>query len=340
MLGNPKFLVLGLALVVPSVPNAVAAEGVSFGANASITYDDNIGFARVDEDKFDDVITAVGAEATFQGLGNVSLTGGVNYNHVSDLRDLSYYSLDLGVAHTGNFGTGIDGAWYRLGVKGSWLEYKDSPIRDGYRVTLTASTGRRLSENVSGSIGWQYKVRESTEDDFSGPRASRRFSSHNEDVDADEDEETGTAPSPSPSPDTEPDMADYQGPTEAMLNKPGDIFDLEGHSLFAYLQYSLDPVSAVFGQYTLFMGDVTSTQRPDNFRETGSDNPVAPDSAFGPGFYAWRVDADVHQVETGFKRQIGNRGHVRVSGKYIEALGDGNNDYTDVIVTLSGGLTF
>lgn len=117
-----------------------------------------------------------------------------------------------------------------------------------------------------------------------------------------------------------------------------EVFDLDKHGAFAHMEFAPAISTTFYGEYSFFSGDTTATGRlPFN---DGATFVRYPDLAFGPDFIVWRIDADVHIGEIGVKHRINDNLQLDLSGQYLKAFGESDNDYENARVSLTANYRF
>ena len=118
-------------------------------------------------------------------------------------------------------------------------------------------------------------------------------------------------------------LADHNFPVAPGI--PGDVFDLSGHTLALKSDFLLSERLTFFGGYSLRIGDVASTTQR-NLPIFLASTAVSADPAFGKGFFAYRVHADVHTLTVGLSIAVGQ--HSSVNLEYDHVIGDARGGIT------------
>jgi hypothetical protein len=121
-------------------------------------------------------------------------------------------------------------------------------------------------------------------------------------------------------------MADHARRVTPRL--PGDVFDTTAHTVSGRVDFLYNETLSLFGAYAWREGDVVSTTRRNTAIFTNS-KAVTPDPAFGPDFFAYKIDATVHMLTFGMSFAVtdhlsANFGYERQIG-----LGRGGLDYSN-----------
>ncbi|MEN8128644.1 MAG: hypothetical protein ABFS45_00330 [Pseudomonadota bacterium] len=163
-------LAASLSILMFFIPTlGYTSDALSFTPEVGVRYDNNVGLAPKSADKVEDFVTRVGGKVQYTAFGSPTnkfvLGGGVRYDHFFDLTDLSNLAVSASALYRGQFGPEPTSVWYSLKGEITGLYFKESEIRDGYKTAITATLGKRLSDNFAVSAGYQYQLRRSTNDD-------------------------------------------------------------------------------------------------------------------------------------------------------------------------------
>jgi hypothetical protein len=120
-----------------------------------------------------------------------------------------------------------------------------------------------------------------------------------------------------------------------------DAFSQAGRSFTANAQYSLsDRISFSFGSL-LRHGDVVSTTRAAEYVFPFTDfKAVAPDPAFGPGAYAYRLEGTTYAVRLGADYSLTEHSLIGCGFQRLETHARGGNNYTNSVPQLTWNYEF
>mgnify|MGYP001821314479 CR=1 FL=1 len=293
------FATTGLAVLLLAGPaTATGQSRSSFGLEAGLRHDSNIGLATDGDDEIDDYTARLAATIQYPmlrvGGSEVLLSGGVHYDHVSDVSDISNYGASASVRFRGRFGSDRLAPWFSLYADITGLKYSDSEIRDGYKWGVTATLGKPLHEKFAISGGYRFRQRKSTDDSPGQPNVP------------------------------------------AFANA-SEVFDLDQWGLFAQVQFAPAESTRLYGEYSYFSGDVVSTGRTVS---NGGQFAQAADQAFGAGFMAWKIDADINLFELGVSHNFSTNLNVDIAAEYLDADGESGNDYDNLALVGKGVYRF
>jgi hypothetical protein len=115
------------------------------------------------------------------------------------------------------------------------------------------------------------------------------------------------------------------------------VFDLDNWAAFLRGSFTVGANTELFLKYTYRSGDVASTGR---MFTNGGQFDRAWDTAFGPGFIVWKIDADQNIFDAGATYVFSNRFSMELAAGYLDASGSSGNDYDNLYATLSGAFAF
>ena len=152
-----------------------AESSISWNMTPEARYEDNIGLAPDSQSKRDDVTLRLAGTFTWQPIQTVANETTFNvtpfYDGVQSLTNLSKYGVSIGVTQLHQFGNAFGAPWIELHLEGTWLEYEDSELRDGYKGEAKLSFGKRFNPKFSASLGYRYQLRRTTDDNPEGSLA-------------------------------------------------------------------------------------------------------------------------------------------------------------------------
>lgn len=119
-------------------------------------------------------------------------------------------------------------------------------------------------------------------------------------------------------------MADHEIAVTARL--PGDVFDQESHTLSFRVDFLYSEAISLSAGYALRIGDVASTTLR-NAEIFAASSAVTADSVFGPGAFAYKVDATTHVLGFGLSLALGERSSFNLGYERQIGLGNGGVDY-------------
>ena len=294
---KPRHLLVGVLL--PATHVWADESSLTWALSSEARYEDNIGFAPDDPSKRDDLTTRVAGTVTWEpvqtAVRQVSFTAGPYYDFVKDLVDLSNGGAVVGVRLLQQLSTDFTSPWVALSSEARWMSYKDSEIRDGYRIDSELTVGKRFNEKFGVSIGYRYQIRVSTEDNPEGTLV-------------------------------DPILGDRHS---------NEVFDQDRHGPFVNLEFDPFPRTTLFAEYSYLSGEVAATAdaaaftNPEDF---DSARDFAFDE--GIRFLCWKVDADQNIYTMGATQAISNRWQANLTADYLDAKAESGNDYSNWVVTL------
>jgi hypothetical protein len=113
-----------------------------------------------------------------------------------------------------------------------------------------------------------------------------------------------------------------------------DTFDTELHSIGVNGDYLLTEDWLLFASYTRYSGDIVATTRPNTYIIQQSDAIVS-DPAYGPGRYAYRLDADTDVIKVGANYYLSENSSVELVYMRRDSDIGQYTDYSSNIYTLN-----
>ncbi len=124
-------------------------------------------------------------------------------------------------------------------------------------------------------------------------------------------------------------------PEGGLLNRNSDdVFDVDRYGPFFKLSFSPTPKTNLFFEYNYMTGDVAATGRGTEFNNQEAFD-AARDFAFEEGidFVAWRIDADQNIYALGINQEITDQLGLALTLNYLEADGEFDNNYENMVAT-------
>jgi hypothetical protein len=115
---------------------------------------------------------------------------------------------------------------------------------------------------------------------------------------------------------------------------PGDTFDLRSQSATLDVRFSVSEQTLVFVGHAWRNGDVVSTSMP-NARIFRTSTALSRDPVFGPGMFAYKLDAITHTLSLGASQALGTRSALNASYQRQMTHGAGDNDYFKNVFALT-----
>ena len=112
----------------------------------------------------------------------------------------------------------------------------------------------------------------------------------------------------------------------ASTRLPGDVFDTTSHTYSGRVDFLLNETVSLFAGYAWREGDVVSTTRRNATIFTNS-TALTPDRAFGPDFFAYKIDATVHILSVGMSLALNEHASLNLGYERQIGLGRGGLDY-------------
>ena len=102
--------------------------------------------------------------------------------------------------------------------------------------------------------------------------------------------------------------------------RSNEVFDLKKDVLFVMGDFALGPVTTLFLEFTYKEGDeATSGRFIDEFGWLGTSIPWGWDSAFGPDYQVWKVDAKQYIYEVGIAHSFTDKFSIDAGYSYVDA---------------------
>lgn len=302
--------ILGIGLALGAAGTQAADSRLSWNMTVDFRYDDNIGLAPDPDSERNDLSTKVSGSMTWTPVETATDTLGFSvtpfFEGVKDLEDLTNYGAELRAQWRHQFSSAFTAPWIAVEGTYTWMEFEDSEPRDGYEFSGELALGKQFNERIGLSVGARYHNRTSTED-----------------------EPEGTFFTPAP-------------PNGNLVSRNAeDVFDLESYGPFVKLTYDPAPRTSLFVEYSYLEGDVAATGSAIGFNNPAAFDAVR-DFAFEEGsrFLTWRIDADQNLYSAGVTQAINDKLDVELTGTFLEASGEFDNDYENLVVALGGTWNF
>jgi hypothetical protein len=175
------------ALLAGAAPSR-AAERAFVDAELGFVRDDNVSRAERARDTFEDYIAKGAAALSYRApagaRGQVVVRGGIEAEIFADWDDLSHAGPTGALEYRFQPRAGYTAPWYALALAGSYRWYRDSAIREGPEIRVTASAGRRLTDRFAGRLGYGYERRRAVEGDVFDTDLHRLFAEFDWDLTA------------------------------------------------------------------------------------------------------------------------------------------------------------
>lgn len=120
---------------------------------------------------------------------------------------------------------------------------------------------------------------------------------------------------------------------------PGDVFDLEGRTLSAALEYSLTPDTILIAGYSRRSGDVASTTQR-NFPIFKASSAIDFDPVFGNNTFGYKLYGISHTLDLGVSHALGDHTSVNLSWQRNWTYGTNDVNYFGNVVRASLLLAF
>ena len=303
---------VGMALLVAtSSTHATAQDAPSrFSASAAVEsrYDSNIALAPQSSSERDDLSTRVSFSGVLQArqtaTQDLKLSVTPFYEGVADLSDLSRYGVGVQATFRQQLSPAFTAPYVRVSATADWQEYEDSEPRDGFEGEADVAVGKQFSPKLGAELGYRYRFQRSTNNSPEGratPDALGRLT----------------------------------------VRGAADVFDTDNHGGFVRLL--LDPIprwSATL-EYNYMTGDVSASSdilefvNPEQF-DTVRDFALEE----GTQFQAYRIDADQHIFSANGQFAATDKLTLDLGVRYLDASGEQNNDYDNLVVTIGGRWRF
>jgi len=129
------------------------------------------------------------------------------------------------------------------------------------------------------------------------------------------------------------DWRDADEDDQRLASKPGDVFESDATEFAVAADVQLDNGVMLLASWSVRDGDVVSTARP-NATIFGASKAITPDAAFGPGLYAYRLDALTQTAILGFNYPLAYMVSVQLDYEYQESDADAGIRYDKNLVRL------
>ena len=167
------------ALVLSSVAAGVSAAGWVVDVDAGIAYDDNIGRAERDVDRFSDERAHIGATLKRSlvlteslGLGVDATITGTKWGSFDDFDVLhGFGALRWRFQRVRRFGA----PWLELDMEGGYRRHQDSALRDGPHGTVLVAGAMRPTDAFLLRAGYGFDVRRGRESEVFDTEVHRLF---------------------------------------------------------------------------------------------------------------------------------------------------------------------
>jgi len=152
-------------LLIPAAP-ALAGE-TRFGVDAEFSHYTNVNRAAVSSEEQSDNAVALEAYAARSLLltdrSGMVMRGGLRAKEFFDFGDMSSLGFSGRAAYRFQPSPGFTSPWLELAAGLEALSHRDSEIRDGYSLSVSASIGRYLTDRIRIEGGAGYERRNASE---------------------------------------------------------------------------------------------------------------------------------------------------------------------------------
>jgi len=226
------------------------------------------------------------------------------YEGVADLSDLSRYGVGVGVNFRQQLNNAFTSPYVRVQAAVDWQTFDNSEPRDGFKGQGDIAVGKQFSPKLGLELGYRYRFQRSTDD--------------------------------SPEGSATPDQLG-----RLTVRGPDRVFDTDNHGGFIKVMFDPIPRWSGFFEYNYMTGDVSSSSNILEFATPELFDTVR-DFALeeGVSFQAYRIDADQHIYSLGGQFAATDKLTLDLGVSYLDASGEQNNDYTNVVATLAGRWRF
>ena len=150
--------------VIAGVPAPAGAVTPVIDLSSTLEFNDNVARAEVHTQSESDTLWTHQANLALRHRFNEKLglliSGRLAYTRHFSFTDLNNFQTGFSTGlHFKPF-AGYSMPWFALDARGTGLAYEGSRIRDGWKVDLSVSTGKRFTDRLSGRIGWGVDRRE------------------------------------------------------------------------------------------------------------------------------------------------------------------------------------
>lgn len=112
----------------------------------------------------------------------------------------------------------------------------------------------------------------------------------------------------------------------AVRTLPGDVFDTTSHTYAGRVDFFYNEALSLFAGYAYRDGDVVSTTRR-NAEIFAASSALTLDRPFGPGFFAYKIDATVHILSFGLSLALTSKSSLNLGYERQIGLGRQGLDY-------------
>ncbi len=308
---GPNSRLLLAALLATGSSNLLAQDAPSkFSASAAVEtrFDSNIALAPDNNSEREDLSTRV----SFSGIitpvrsakQDLSISVTPFYEGVADLSDLSRYGVGAAVKFRQQFSNSFTSPYVRVEATADWQTFDNSEPRDGFRGNADVVLGKQFSPKIGVELGYRYRFQRST----------------------------NNSPEGSATPDSLGRLS---------VRGANSVFDTDNHGGFVKLLLEPVPRWSASLEYNYMTGEVSASSNILEFANPELFDTVR-DFALeeGTNFQAYRIDADQHIISVGGQFAATDKLTVDLGVSYLDASGEQNNDYTNVVATLAGRWRF
>jgi hypothetical protein len=276
------------AFVLAALPFGAHAEWI-FDAEPALSYASNLSNAQHTTDAHGDEALRLdlsgGQFVALSGADTLTATIEFETEQYRRYQPLSHVDAGGAVAYRHKFGLGYAAPWVSLSASAARQFYRDS-IRDGDRIQLQISGGRRISERLDASAGWVH------------------------------------------------DRRDAHGGAPEVPGISGQVFDLNGNSVFVRLGYAACDRLSLSVRVDARRGDIESTAEP-GYAIYSVSSAIAEDPTFGADAYAYRLRGTTYAGRLGASWALGAHSSINLDGNIQRTLAANSIDYHGNGATLS-----
>lgn len=284
---------LGLCLAPLLVSAAEAPSPLSWHATVDARHDENIGLAPDSDSKRDTLTTHIEAGASWQAMQ--SATQELSFSITP------FYNAVTTLTDLSNYGVAVDLNFQQAFSSEFTAPFVSTDIKFQWQEYDNSEIrdGYRVDAEIA--MGKQFNPRFSAS---IGAKYHYRVSTNN-------------------------------NPEGGLLDRNSDdVFDVDRYGPFLKLSYSPNPKTNLFFEYNYMTGDVAATGRGTEFNNPEAFD-AARDFAFEEGidFVAWRIDADQNIYALGVNQEITDQLGLALTLNYLEADGEFDNNYENMVIT-------
>jgi len=188
-----------------------------------------------------------------------------------------------------------------------WQTFDNSEPRDGFQGQGDVALGKQFSPKLGLEAGYRYRFQRSTDG----------------------------SPEGSATPDSLGRLT---------VRGPGRVFDTDNHGGFVKVTFDPIPRWSGFFEYNYMTGEVGDVSSSSSIAEFATPElfDTVRDFALeeGTSFQAYRIDADQHIYSLGGQFAATDKLTIDLGVSYLDASGEENNDYTNLVATLAGRWRF